>query len=105
MKKMLKKTWIGLVAIFAVVVAACCTHKNSPQESNTDPSNTESQDHQMTKKELRQRIAAIREELKRREGACVYGSPEVLERWGQETRRLRHEADSLQNLLDNYGKK
>ena len=49
--------------------------------------------------ELQERLNQVRAELRRREGACVYGSPEVMEEWGRETRRLREEADSLQRQI------
>ena len=103
MKRFFNKTWVAIVAAVAIIVGACTTHKNSPKE-NEDPANQESNEHKMTKKELQERVAEIREIIKQREMSCVYGSPEVLERYGQETMRLRHEADSLQNLLDNYDK-
>lgn len=104
MKKVFNKTWIAILAVFAIVVGACCSHKNAPKENN-DPNNQESNEHKMTKKELQERIAQIREALKKREMACVYGSPEVIENYSRETMRMRQEADSLQNILDNYGKK
>lgn len=37
--------------------------------------------------------------LQRREGACVYGSPEVIERYGKETQRLRDEAQKIHKEL------
>ncbi|MCR5014367.1 MAG: hypothetical protein K6A28_06310 [Bacteroidales bacterium] len=103
MKRLLNKAWIGIAAALAVVAAACCSHKPSP--SNNDPANQESDEHQMTKRELKDRIAEIQARIKEREMSCVYGSPEIIEQYGRETRRLRHEMDSLQNVLDNWGKK
>lgn len=54
--------------------------------------------------ELQERLNQLRAELRRREGACVYGSPEVMEEWGRETRRLREEADSLQQQIKDLDK-
>jgi len=102
MKRLLNKAWLGIVAALAMVAAACTFHKPSPV--NNDPSNQESDEHQMSKNELKKRIAEISERIKEREMSCVYGSPEIIERYGRETRRLRHERDSLQNILDNWGK-
>ena len=48
---------------------------------------------------LQERLNAVRAELQRREGACVYGSPEVMEEWGRETGRLRKEAEDLQQQI------
>jgi len=102
MKRFLNKAWLGIVAAIAVVATACCSHKPSP--TNTDPSNQESDEHRMTKGELKDRIAEIQARIKEREMSCVYGSPEIIEQYGRETRRLRHEMDSLQKVLDNWGK-
>ena len=43
--------------------------------------------------------ARIQEILKRREGASVYGSPEIIQAFGAETQRLRHQLDSINNIL------
>ena len=104
MKRIGNKVWIAIMAVLAVVVGACCTHKNAPT-NNEDPANPESNEHEMTKKELKERIAQIRARVKEREMSCVYGSPEVIHEYGRETQRLRMEADSLQNVLDNYDKR
>lgn len=45
--------------------------------------------------ELQERLNAVRAELMRREGACVYGSPEIIEEYGRETQRLRQEAEEI----------
>jgi len=49
--------------------------------------------------ELQERLNQLRAELRRREGACVYGSPEVMEEWGRETRRLKEEAEQIQQEI------
>ena len=51
--------------------------------------------------ELTSRFNELQSALKRREGACVYGSPEVMERYKKETNRLRHEADSINQEIQN----
>ena len=48
---------------------------------------------------LQERIANLQAALQRREGACVYGSPEVLEEYGKETRRLRNELEAVRKEL------
>lgn len=40
--------------------------------------------------------------LKRREGACVYGSPEVIKRYGQETDSIRKRAQEIKKQLDEW---
>lgn len=54
---------------------------------------------EQTRNELMQQLDSINNILKRREGACVYGSPEVIQKYGEETRRLRNEAANLEKRL------
>lgn len=49
--------------------------------------------------ELINQLNEIRTILKRREGACIYGSPEVMERYKQETNRLRQQQAELEKAL------
>jgi len=37
--------------------------------------------------------------LQRREGACIYGTPEVMEEYGRETRRMQDELQGLKKQL------
>ncbi len=48
---------------------------------------------------LQQRIADLQQVLQYREGACVYGSPEIIQEYGEETRRLRQEVEDLNEQL------
>lgn len=94
MKKAFNKIWIGILAVATVIVGACCSQKG-----------TDNNEGRMTKSELQARISELRQALARREGACVYGSPEIIEQYAAETQRMRHEMDSLQNVHDNYDNK
>lgn len=49
---------------------------------------------------LSNRLEQINNTLKRREGACVYGSPEVIQKYNEETQRLRQEAQEIQKQLE-----
>lgn len=49
---------------------------------------------------LNNRLEQINNTLKRREGACVYGSPEVIQKYNEETQRLRQEAQEIQKQLE-----
>ena len=49
--------------------------------------------------ELNRKLDAISETLKRREGATMYGSPEVIQRYDEETRRIKQEAKQIQQQL------
>jgi len=49
--------------------------------------------------ELQERIAELQAALQRREGACVYGSPEIIEEYGRETQRMRDEVEALRKEL------
>ena len=48
---------------------------------------------------LQQRISDLQAALQRREGACIYGTPEVMEEYGRETQRMRGELEELQKQL------
>ena len=48
---------------------------------------------------LQDRIVELQEALQRREGACVYGSPEIIEEYGKETQRMRDEIKAIRKEL------
>ena len=48
---------------------------------------------------LQERIAELQAAIERREGACVYGSPEIIQRYGLETLRLRSQLDTINYRL------
>ena len=64
----------------------------------TEPTTTVSEKEQL-RQSLNLRLKELRQVLKRREGACVYGSPEVIQRYGEETRRLKNEAAEIEKQL------
>lgn len=53
---------------------------------------------------LQERIAELQAALQRREGACVYGSPEIIQEYGKETQRMRDEVEALRKELRNLDK-
>lgn len=112
MNKFFKKSWIAILALATTVVAACSSSKNSngnnPQNNNqnvsSDDNTVKGDTLAESRAEVQQKLDKLREVIREREMSCVYGSPEVLRQYSEETRQLRCEADSLQNLLDNgYG--
>ena len=44
--------------------------------------------------------AELQAALQRREGACVYGSPEIIEEYGRETQRMRDEITAIRKELN-----
>ena len=92
MKRIFKKTWIGVVALATLIVGACCSNKSTGEQK-------------MSKKELKERIAELRAIVEEREMSCVYGSPEIIAEYGRETGRLRQELNELQKELDNFCKR
>ena len=83
MKKVVRTVWIGALSGLAFL-AACCSQNG------------------LTRKERRQLLKqrdSIQEILTRREGAAVYGSPEIIARYGAETYRLRSQLDSINYKL------
>lgn len=61
-------------------------------------------DKQSRREQLQQQLDSISNILKRREGACIYGSPEVMEQYRNETLRLHKEASKLQQELEDLDK-
>ena len=53
---------------------------------------------------LQQRIDELRQALQMREGACVYGSPEIIQRYGQKTQEMRDELKALEEQLEGLKK-
>ena len=58
------------------------------------------------RKELQSQLDQLMQAIERRESSCVYGSPEIIQQYGEETRRMRQQAEELRdqiNELDNDG--
>ncbi len=49
--------------------------------------------------ELQRRISDLKSDIFERENSCIYGSPEVMESYEEETWRMREELNDLQNQL------
>lgn len=67
-----------------------------------DPSTMKAQ-----RRALQEQLDQLMQAIQRRENSCVYGSPEVIQRYSQETRRMRQQAeDIIQQIkeLDEDGK-
>ncbi len=111
--KIVKKTWIAILAMATAVVAACTSTKRTSESAEAVPPADndelgENENAAMPKDsinarraELQVRLEKLRAIIKDREMSCVYGSPEVLQEYSAHTRELRQEADSLQNVLLN----
>lgn len=111
--KIVKKTWISILALATAIVAACTTTKRTTETTDTaepqptDNDNVGENDEMSVPKdsisarraELQSRLESLRATIKDREMSCVYGSPEVMREYSARTRAMRHEADSLQNEL------
>ena len=54
--------------------------------------------------ELMDRLEVLYNTIRRRESACVYGSPEVLQKYKEETNRLRQEAKGIEKQLEELDK-
>ena len=53
---------------------------------------------------LQERITELQAAIQRREGACVYGSPEIIQQYGEETRRMREELEGLRKEMKELDK-
>ena len=49
---------------------------------------------------LQQRIDELRKAIQLREGACVYGSPEVIKNYGKKTQEMKEELEKLESQLE-----
>lgn len=84
MKKFTRTIWIGILSALAFL-GACNSHKG------------------LTKAERAQLVKerdSIQEIITRRESSCVYGSPEIIQQYGQETRRLRDQLNEINTRLE-----
>lgn len=84
MKKVVRTVWISALSGLAFL-AACCTTKGGISRTE--------------RKQLVRERDSIQEILSRREGAAVYGSPEMIQKYGLETLRLRSQLDSINYKL------
>jgi hypothetical protein len=83
MKKVVRTVWIGALSGLAFL-AACCSAKGLSKAE---------------KRQLEQERDSIQQILASREGAAVYGSPEIIARYGLETCRLQNQLDSINAKL------
>lgn len=70
-----------------------CVYGPPPVKPKPNP--TPLQQLQKTRQDLINQYQEINQILQRREGACVYGSPEVIKRYGEETQRLRNQSNEI----------
>ena len=66
-------------------LTACCSSKSCSRSE---------------RRELIRERDSIQEILSRRENACVYGTPEIIESYGAETARLRQRVNEINDILD-----
>lgn len=83
MKKVVRTVWIGALSGLAFLAACCSTKGLSKAE----------------RKQLVHERDSIQDILTRREGSAVYGSPEIIAKYGLETQRLRCQLDSINAKL------
>lgn len=123
MKKIVRTVCIGLLSGLAFL-AACTSSKRSTKPETDAASNQEEIDEMNArldrieqhikemknpdavdrKTQLQQQLDSINNILQRREGASIYGSPEVMEKYRNETLRLHKEASRIQKELEDLNK-
>ena len=110
--KIVKKSWIAILALATAIVAACTVTKRMAQSKDemppADDTNKPDDDNNLsevgdsiktTRAERQKELENLRIMIREREMSCVYGSPEVIREYSAETRTMRHQADSLQNEI------
>lgn len=90
MKKIARTIWIGLLSGLAFLTAGCCTQNKI---------NKNDDDKKQRVVQLHQQLDSINTIIHERESSCVYGSPEIIEQYGAETRRLRQEAENIRKQI------
>lgn len=123
MKKIVRTVCIGLLSGLAFL-AACTSSKNSAKPEANAAANQEeinemnarlnrieqrikemkNPDAVDRKTQLQQQLDSINNIIQRREGASIYGSPEVMEKYRNETLRLYKEASQIQKQLEDLNK-
>ena len=83
MKKVVRTIWIGALSGLALLTSCDGPKGLSRQE----------------RRQLMKERENIQEMLKKRESACVYGSPEIMDRYKTETYRLMSQLDSINAKL------
>ena len=83
MKKFGRTIWVGILAGLAFL-ASCGSNKGLTKAERAD---------------LEHQRDSIQEILTQREGACVYGSPEIIQAYGDETQRLRNQLNDIKARL------
>lgn len=129
MKKVVRTVWISILTGLAFLAACTCPNKMTKTEkkqakqerdSITDEVNKTEDPRQFTpktvygpppanpnrikrfeqrKSELEERLQLLIETINEREGSELYGSPEVIEEYRQETEELRKEAADVEREL------
>lgn len=51
------------------------------------------------RKELQEQLDQLTQAIQRRENSCVYGSPEVIQHYGEETRRMHQQAEEIRQQI------
>lgn len=84
MKKFGRTIWIAILSGLAFL-GACASNKGL----------TKAEREQLVKeRDSIQQIIAVRE------GSCVYGSPEIIKAYGDETQRLRNQLNEIKTRLE-----
>jgi len=90
----LSKLWVLVVSAMSVVLVACCVcSKRTTEVKTEDVSNRE---------QMRHELDSLKKVQERRNAVVIYGTPEVMRSYGEESARLQQRIDSLQNVLDNH---
>lgn len=112
MKKVVRTVWISLLSGLAFLSAGCNSifHRRpeclyGPPEmlekpvADTTDNEVQPIDKAARCAALHQQIDSLESVIKRRETACVYGSPEVMEQYREKTNAIRQELKELTDEL------
>lgn len=86
----LSKLWVLVVSAFSVLLVACVCSKKSAEKKQQ----------QQNVSVMQMELDSLRRVQERRNAVAIYGTPDVMKRYGEENARLQHRIDSLQTAID-----
>lgn len=86
----LSKLWVLVVSAMSVALVACVCSKKSAEKKQQQENITV----------MQMELDSLRKVQEHRNAVAIYGTPDVMKRYGEENARLQQRIDSLQTAID-----